>query len=489
MSSGKMFIDGQWLMSKSGKTRELYNPSNGQLLGSVSEGNAEDAGMAVDAASNAFTAWRRTSPAQRAALLNEAARLVDMRAEEIAQTECANSGRLLRVCISDVATVSKAFRFFAGIIDIPSGQTFNGAANVTTINIREPIGVCGLIIPWNAPINIASKCIAPALAAGNTIVLKPSSMTPLATIMIVECLEQAGFPKGVVNLVLGSGEVIGTELGQNEKLGKVTLTGGTETGRSLIRASASNIKKLSLELGGKSAIMVFDDADIDLAIDNIMFIIFSSAGQLCVAGTRILVQDGIYTEFCRRLVERVNKIRVGPSNLPDTEMGPVISQAQLKRICNYIEIGKREGATLAAGGNVLTGGIYERGNYVAPTIFTDCGSDMRISREEIFGPVLAVAKFTDEQEAFDIANDSIYGLGAGIYTKDSARSWRFAKEVKAACMWVNTYGTSAGWGSPISCLKQSGYSTLLGVEGLEAYMDIKQISFSNSPAKFDWFKG
>lgn len=487
MDTEKMYIDGQWVLSESGKTQVITDPSTGNVIAAAAAADVADTRRAVDAAYNAFASWRRTTPAQRAALLVKAAECVERRAEEIAAAECRCSGRLLKFCRSDVAVVCKAFRFFAGIADLPSGLTFNGVQDITTINIREPLGVCAMIVPWNGPINIASKCIAPALAAGNTIVIKPSSLTPLGTVKVVECMEEAGFPKGVVNLVLGAGSVVGSELGANPKVAKVTLTGGTDTGKDMIRASAANVKKLSLELGGKSAVIIFEDADIDAAIDNIMFVLYASAGQVCVAGTRILVIDEIYDRFVAELVRRVSSIRVGPADDEGTQMGPVISKRQLERVLKYIDIGIQEGARLAAGGHVLSVPGAEGGYYIEPTVFADCKNDMRIAQEEIFGPVLAVERFYSEQEAYDLANDTVYGLGAGIYTRDSGRTWRFAKEVKAACMWVNTYGQSAGWGSPISCTKQSGYSTLLGVEGLEAYTDMKQVSIRTDPAKYGWF--
>lgn len=485
----KMYINGEWVAAESGKTRDIFNPATGDYVATVAEGGVAETRRACEAAAAAAEGWKDTPNTTRAALLQKAADILVSRKDEIALQECRHTGRLLRTSVVDVLSVAAIFRYYAGIIGTPSGQSYNDSAAVTTINMYEPIGVCGMIIPWNSPISIASKCIAPALAAGNAIVVKPSSATPLGAVEMFKAMEEAGFPKGVVNLVLGEGSVIGTELGENALVGKVSLTGGTETGKSLIRASANNVKKLSLELGGKSACMVFDDGDIDAAIDNIMYAAFATAGQLCVAATRILVQEGIYDEFCSKLVERTKRVRIGLTEDPTTEMGPVISKAQLERVLKYIEIGKEEGATLACGGYRITEAPFDKGNYVAPTVFTDVKNDMRIAQEEIFGPVLAVEKFSTEEEAFAIANDSIYGLGAAVFTNDVGRSLRFTKKVKAACLWVNTYMGSTGLDAAVCCTKQSGYSVLMGTKCIESYMDIKQVSIFHTTRKYGWFKG
>ena len=484
----KMYINGEWVAAASGKTREICNPATGELVAVVAEGGVEETRLACQAAWEAEKTWKNTTTATRAALLKKAADLLEARKEEIGLQECRHTGRLLATSIGDVVSVATIFRYYAGIIGTASGDSFTASPISSTFNIREPIGVCGLIIPWNSPISIASKCIAPALAAGNTVVIKPSAVTPLGAVEMVKAMEEAGFPKGVVNLVLGEGSVIGTELGENPLVGKVSLTGGTETGKALIRASASNVKKLSLELGGKSPCLIFEDGDMDAAIDNIMNAGFSTAGQLCVAATRSLVQDTIYDAFCEEFVARTKRIRVGLTEDPQTQMGPVISQAQLDRILRYIDIGKQEGATLACGGYRITDAPLDKGYFVAPTIFTDVTNDMTIAQEEIFGPVLVVEKFSTEEEAFQIANDTIYGLGAGIFTADNGRCMRFARAVKAACLFINSYGISGGADTPVCCTKQSGYSTLMGTACLESYMDCKSVTFCHKPMKISRFK-
>lgn len=489
MDTIKMFIDGVWVAADSGATRQLYNPANGEYVATVAEGGVAETRRAIDAAAAAAQGWKDTPPMVRGALLSKAADILESRTEAIALQECRHTGRLLRTTMQDVRSCALLLRHFAGLACLPSGQSYNDHPRYMTLNIREPIGVCGLIVPWNAPLSIATNGIAPALIAGNAIVVKPSSATPLGAVEIFKALEEAGLPRGVANLVLGEGCVIGTELGENVKVGKVSLTGGTETGRALVRASANNIKRLSLELGGKSPCIVFEDADMDAAIDNVMTADFSTAGQLCVAPTRLLVQDTIYSQFCQELVSRVKKIRVGLTEDPDTEMGPVISATQLERILRYVELGKQEGGVLACGGYRITDAPLDKGFFVAPTVFTDVTNNMRIAQEEIFGPVVCVEKFHTEQEAFALANDSIYGLGAAAYTQDAGRAMRFAKTVKAACLWLNSYSATASIDAPISCTKQSGYSVLMGTACIESYTDCKQLSITHTTEKSGWFKG
>ena len=381
----KMYINGEWVEADSGKTRDLHNPATGEYVATVAEGGVAETRRAVDAAYEAREAWKNTPPMARAAILSKAADIIESRRDEIALPECRSTGRLLKACKGDAPYAAMIFRHFGGLACTPHGSSYNDNPQFVTMQIREPIGVCAMIIPWNAPISIACKCVAAALVTGNTVVCKPSSITPLGIYELFRALDEAGIPKGVANLVLGAGEVIGTELGENVKVGKVSLTGGTDTGRALIRNSASNIKKLNLELGGKSACIIFDDGDWDTAIDNVMTADFSMAGQLCVAPTRLLVQDTIYDQFCEELVSRVKKIRVGLTEDPATEMGPVVSQVQLDRVLRYIEIGKAEGATLACGGHRIQEAPLDKGFFVEPTVFTDVDNKMRIAQEEIFG--------------------------------------------------------------------------------------------------------
>jgi betaine-aldehyde dehydrogenase len=484
----KMFINGEWVTALSARVREIFDPANGERIAVVTEGNEDDTKLAIEAAYEAFKTWRSTNQVQRAAFLNKSADLIEAARADIAKVECLSTGKLLKTTLNDVANVCTIFRYYAGIIGTPSGETFNSMPDVFTMTVREPIGVCGLIIPWNSPVSIGSKCIAPALAAGNTIVVKPASIASLGLIKMFECMEQAGFPRGVINLVLGDGATVGREIGENPFVGKITFTGGTETGKDLVRSSSSNVKKLALELGGKSPVLVFDDADVDTAVNNIIFSLFNNAGQVCVAGSRVLVQEGIYEAFCNLLVERVRKIKVGMGEDPDAEMGPVISQVQMDKILEYIKCGQAEKARLVTGGHRITDGNFSKGFFIEPTVFVDCTNKMRIVREEIFGPVMVVGKFHTEDEAWDLANDTIYGLGAAVFTSDIGRAFRFTKQVKAACLWINTYFLSAGFDAPIYCLKQSGYSTLMGTACIESYMDTKQVSMRHTPTKFPWFR-
>ncbi len=489
MNVQNMYINGEWVPAAGGKTRLQRNPATGAEICLTAEGGAEDVARASAAAAESFKAWGKTSAAERAELMNKAADIIDERIEEIARAESLCSGQLLAGSRGDAQSVSSILRYYAGIIGMMRGHSYNQEQGITTVCLREPIGVVGLITPWNAPIVILINALAPAIAAGNTVVIKPSSITPLGTAEVVKCFADAGFPAGVINLVLGSGETIGDAMGNDPRIGKISFTGGTETGKSLIRASASNVKLLALELGGKSPVIVFEDADTDAAIDNIMSMIYSMAGELCIAGSRVLVQSSIYDAFVGKLADRVSRIHVGDPMDEDTEMGPVVSEVQMKKVLGYIETGKAEGARLVTGGHAMTDGEYAKGFFIEPTVFADVTNDMRIAREEIFGPVLCVLRFDTEEEAFDIANDTIYGLAAGCYTKDLGRAWRFAKTVTAAVMWVNTYGPSASENAPICCLKQSGYAVEMGLECLESFTLIKNVSFMEEPIMFGDFRG
>lgn len=486
--SWKMYIAGEWVDAQEGQVREIFNPATGELLAVVPEGRLDDVQRAILEARRVFdeTGWSETPPVERARLLYALATKLEERAEEFAVIETKNCGKPLRESRFDVNDAVNCFRYYAGLINKPLGQTYQVADPMATMVVREPIGVCGQIVPWNYPLLMAAWKLAPCLAAGNTTVFKPAEVTPLTAIMLFEIIEEVGFPVGVANLVLGAGPVVGHELAANDLIDKVAFTGGTVTGRSIMQAASGNLKKISLELGGKSPNIVFADADFETAVEYAMFGIFANQGQVCSAGSRLLLEDSIHDRFIETLVERSKKIRVG-NGLDDlTEMGPLISEAHMNKVLSYIESGKQEGATLVLGGNRLTEGDYEKGNFVEPTIFINTHPDMRIVREEIFGPVLVVQRFRDEAEAIRLANDSVYGLAGGVFTQDGAKAMRVIRKLRAGITWINTYHPTyneAPWGG----YKQSGIGRELGTFGLEAYTEVKQINLNLQVEPLGWY--
>lgn len=486
--STTLFLDGKWVAALSGAMRDIVDPATGRVIERVAEGNAEDADLAVASARRAFDEgpWRTTPALARARLLLRLADLLDEHADELAHLETLNCGKPLRESLFDIADAANCFRYYAGLATKPTGQTYEVPEATQAFTVREPIGVCGQIVPWNYPLMMAAWKLAPALAAGNTVVFKPAEATPLSVIRLFELMEPLGFPPGVVNLVLGAGETVGARLSEHPDVDKIAFTGGTDTGRLVMKAAAGNLKKISLELGGKSPCVVFEDADLEMAVDWALFAIFANQGQVCSAGSRLLVQASIHDRFVARLVERAKSIVVGPGLAEGTEMGPLVTKEHMERVMGYVEIGKSEGATLACGGVRLTGGALGEGWFVAPTIFTGCTPKMRIVQEEIFGPVLAVMPFEDEADAIRLANDSVFGLAGGVFTTDGARGLRFVKALRAGITWVNAYHPTyneAPWGG----YKQSGMGRELGTYGFEAYTEVKQINVNLAPGPVGWF--
>ncbi len=476
----QMYINGEWVFAHSNRTREIINPANEEVIALVTEGDEKDVKKAVEAAKHAFyedQTWKNLIAHERGSLLNKVADLIEQNARDIAITETLNNGKSISESEGDVYGAASVFRYFGGIASTPTGNTYNISNSLHAMTVREPIGVCGLIVPWNYPIMMAAGCIAPALAAGNTIVFKPSSITPLTAIMLFEIIEKAGFPRGVANLVLGDGRTAGNEIASNLDIDKVVFTGGTDTGRGIMKAAASNIKNLSLELGGKSPVIVFDDADFETAIDYVLLGAFLTQGEVCVAGSRLILQEGIYNKFIDRLVERTKKIKVGPGIEEWSQMGALVSKSHMERVLSYIQSGIDEGAKLVCGGKRITDGDMKKGYFVEPTIFADCTSKMKIVQEEIFGPVLAVQKFKDEKEAIEVANDTVFGLAGGVFTNDISRAMRVAKGIRAGNIWVNTY-FDAFPDVPAGGYKQSGIGRIMGIYGLESYTELKQININ-----------
>lgn len=483
-----MWIGGEWSAASDGGTRGLVNPATGEEIAKVAEGTKEDAERAIRAAHKAFYEgpWGDSLAQDRAKLLFRLAERIDENATELSRIETLNNGKPLRETEYDMADAANCFRYYAGLATKPSGQTFDVPAASQTLVVREPIGVCGQIIPWNYPLLMASWKLAPALAAGNTCVLKPSELTPLTALRLAMWIEELDFPKGVVNIVLGVGPIVGHAIAASDLVDKVAFTGGTKTGRAIMQAAVGNLKKISLELGGKSPNIVFADADFDTAVDYALFGIFANAGQVCSAGSRLLVEQSIADKFVKAVVDRAKQIRVGDGFDPQTEMGPIVSRAHEEKIEAYIKTGIEEGAKLECGGNRLPGELGRKGNFIEPTIFTHTKPDMRIVQEEIFGPVLVVQTFKDEKEAIKLANDTIYGLAGGVFTNDIAKAHRVIRKLRAGITWINTYHPTyneAPWGG----YKQSGIGRELGTYGFEAYTEVKQINVNLAVEPSGWF--
>ena len=491
MKTLPMFLNGGWVEAGAGRTREILNPANNELLALAADGDAQDAELAINHARRAFDegAWPKMRAPERAGYLFKLADLIDARAAALAELETRNNGKPLREAKFDVADAAACFRYYAGLITKPLGQTYEvGDPNMQSFVVREPIGVCGQIIPWNYPLLIAAWKLAPGLAAGNCCILKPAETTPLTAIELFKLIAEAGFPAGAAQLLLGSGPTAGHALAASERVDKIAFTGGTATGRKIMSAATGNIKKVTLELGGKSPCIVFADADFEVALEHAMFAIFAGQGEVCSAGSRLILEEKLADEFLPRLAEASAKIVVGNGLDPETEMGPLITPQHMERVLGYIAAGRKEGARLLCGGERVTDGALARGNFVAPTIFADTRPEMKIVREEIFGPVQVVQLFETEEEALHLANDTIYGLAGGVFTRDQGKGLRVLRGLRAGITWLNTYHPTfceAPWGG----YKQSGIGRELGTFGLDAYLETKQININLVPQKLNWFSG
>lgn len=484
----KMYINGEWRDSQNKQKRKIINPANGEIFAEAAEGTVEDTKEAIKVAKETFESgiWSEMPASERASYLFKIADKIDEYSDELVHLETTDNGKTLREARFDVGDAAACFRYYAGLITKPDGQTYHVADPVQAMVVREPIGVCGLIVPWNYPLLMSVWKIAPALAAGNTIVFKPSEVTPVTPTKLFEILEEIELPKGVANLVLGAGPVVGNEIAESHDVDLVSFTGGTKTGKHIMKAAAGNVKKISLELGGKSPNIIFADADFETAVDYALFGIYSGAGQVCSAGSRILVEESIYEKFVERFVERAKQINVGPGDDPASEMGPLVSQEHMEKVLKYIEIGKKEGARLVCGGNRITKNGLNKGFFVEPTVFIDVKPDMRIVQEEIFGPVVVIQKFKDEREAIQLANHTDYGLAGGVFTVDGAKALRVIKKLRAGITWINTYHPTyneAPWGG----YKQSGIGRGLGTYGLEEFQEIKQININLQVEPIGWF--
>ena len=485
-----MFLGGEWVQAAGCGTRSILNPADNEPLAEVADGSDADAEIAIAHARRAFDSgpWPKMRAQERATFLFKLADLIDANSDTLATTETRNNGKPLREAKYDVADAANCFRYYAGLITKPLGQTFETPdPNMQTMVVREPIGVCGQIIPWNFPLLMAAWKLAPGLGAGNCCILKPAEATPLSAIRLFELIAEAGFPAGCAQLLTGPGATAGHALAASPLVDKIAFTGGTATGRKIITAAAGNIKKVTLELGGKSPCIVFADADLDVALEFTLFAIFAGQGEVCSAGSRLILERKIAEKFLPQLAAASRKINVGDGLMPETEMGPLITREHMERVLGYIETGKAEGAQLLCGGHRLSDPPHARGNFVAPTIFAETHPEMRIVREEIFGPVQCVQLFDTEEEAVRLANGTDYGLAGGVFTRDGAKGLRVLKQLRAGITWLNSYHPTfneAPWGG----YKQSGWGRELGTCGLDEYLETKQINISLAPQRPGWFR-
>ena len=485
----QLFIDGKWVDAESGKTFSTPNPATGETFADVAEADRADIDKAVDAARRALDGkWSKVSARDRGRMLYKLAQLIEEHAKELAELETADNGKPIKESLYvDLPQVAENFEYFAGWTTKIEGETIPVPGKMFNYTLREPVGVCGQIIPWNFPLLMAAWKLAPALAAGNTVVLKPAEQTPVTAMELGKLIQDAGIPDGVVNIVPGFGETAGAALAAHPGIDKIAFTGSTEVGKLIAKAAADNLTKVSLELGGKAPNIVFADADLDQAINGAMMSIFFNQGQVCCAGSRLFVEESVKEEFQDKLKERAQRVTVGDPMDKATQMGPQVSREQLDRIKGYMEIGRAEGATVFSGGeSPKLDAAFQNGYFFQPTIFSEVNNRMRVAQEEIFGPVVSVIPFKDEDELIKQANDTIFGLSAGIWTRDIVRAHRFAREIKAGVVWINTFNMFNA-ASPFGGYKQSGYGREMGKHALDLYTQIKSVWVDLSGKPIGWF--
>jgi len=481
-----MLIDGERVAAASGRTFDVMNPATGEVMAKVPDAQAADVDRAVKSARRSFDeGWRDVTAQERGRILLRLAEKARAETKTLAELETLNSGKPLAESEFDIGDVATCFEYYGGLATKLHGEVLNVPDNALSMAIREPIGVAAQIIPWNYPLLMAAWKLAPAICAGCTMVIKPAEQTPLTLLAFARWFEECGLPKGVVNVISGFGESAGAPLVAHKDVDKVAFTGSVEVGKTIMRAAAEGLKKVSLELGGKSPNIFFADADFESAVDGALFGVFINQGEVCSAGSRVLVQRPIYKKMLDAMVEKARGIKLGPGLDPASKMGPVVSKAQMERVMRYQEIGRKE-AKLAVGGGRPKDPELQRGYFVEPTIFYDVDNSATIAREEIFGPVMSVIPFDDEKDALRIANDTQYGLAAAVWSRDIFKCLRMVKRLQAGIVWVNhmqpTY-VEAPWGG----YKMSGIGRELGPWGAEEYLQVKQVHINLNEQPIGWY--
>jgi betaine-aldehyde dehydrogenase len=479
----QLFIGGKFVDSKDQRTFPVYDPSTEEVIAYAPEAGPADVDAAVKAAKDAFETWSQTTAQERGRVLFRLAERIRKGAESLAQLESQNGGKPIVEAEFDIADVATCFEYYGGLATKITGHVNPVPDNALSLSLKEPVGVAGQIIPWNYPLLMAAWKLAPALSAGCTCVLKPAEQTPLTALEMASWFEDVGLPPGVVNIITGFGETAGAPLVTHPDVNKIAFTGSAEVGKRIMKAAADSVKRVTLELGGKSPNIFFADADFEAAIDGALFGVFINQGEVCSAGSRVLVEKKIYKNFVDAMTEKAKRIKLGPPLERDTKMGPLVSKEQWERVRGYQEVGKKE-AKIATGGGVPKS--QAKGYYVEPTIFYDVDNSARIAREEIFGPVCAVIPFEDEKDAIRIANDSPFGLAAAVWSRDIYKALRMVKSLRAGVVWVNhmqpTY-VEAPWGG----CKQSGFGRELGPWGIEEYLETKQVHINLNEQPIGWY--
>ena len=484
----RLYIGGEFVESRAGGTIEVFNPHDGALLAEVSEGREDDVDRAVNAAREAFPSWSATAAMDRGRLLLRLADAIEANANELARLETMDTGHPIRdTTVLDVPRTAATFRYFGGMADKYQGTIPPVEAGFLNHVYRQPVGVVGQIVPWNFPLMFTSWKLGPALAAGNTVVFKPAELTPLSTLRIAELIDDVGFPPGVVNIVPGHGHTAGAHLAHHAGIAMISFTGSTSTGRGLVKASAGNLKRLHLELGGKGANIVFDDADLDASLAGSAFAIYHNQGQACIAGSRLLLHETISEEFIDRFVRLTESIKLGNPLDENTEMGPLTSPGHRDRVLNFVKIAVDQGGEVLTGGDAPSDPSLADGCYVNPTVVVADPGD-RVCQEEVFGPFVTISTFSSEDEAVAMANDVEYGLGGGLWTNDLTRAHRVAAAIRTGMIWVNCY-KRVNPGSPFGGVGGSGYGREMGFEAMHEYTEAKSVWINVSGGQPSWFSG